>query len=147
MGKYSYLSAGLGSGDVFTYLGETYECEKCESRKRCHGDLIKDLVYRIIAKTGGDSLYRVLRDSEIVPYEIAIEPVILLVPPGRMKEGAVMELSVKESLCKAECSKIIECPILYNMLVANRKIRVLEKLGSFECPNKNLILIRAEVLD
>lgn len=146
MGKYSYLEAEVKPGHVFTYIGEAYECEKCENRNRCHGSLNIGFTYRVVRRTEGVSIYCILRGSEIAPYEIALEPFILLAPSGKVKAGAVMEPN-PEAFCKPGCSRIGECPVLFNMLAAGRRVRVLEKIGDFNCPEKNLVLFKAEMLD
>jgi len=147
MKKYSYLSKGIKPGSTFTYIGEAYECTKCENRKLCHGALSIGLTYRVLEATGGESIYCTLRGGEVIPYEVSLEPLVLLAPLGRVKEGAIMELHSEDIFCGMKCEKIEGCPILFNVLIANRKIRVLEKLGLFDCPEKKLILIRAEILD
>ncbi len=143
-GKYGYLDPRIARGSVFMYMGEAHECEACGNREKCHGSLDIGFSYRIIGKTGGEKIYCALRGSEVVPFEIAPEPLLLLAP-GRVKEGAVMKL--KNSFCKAGCSSILECPVLINTLAANRRIRVLKKLGVFNCPVEKLVLIKAEVLE
>lgn len=147
MNKYSYLSRGIKPGSVFTYVGEAYECTRCEKREFCHGALSIGFTYRIVKTTGGESIYCMLRGDEIVPYEVSPEPLVLLASSGRAKEGAVMEIRLDDALCRMECEKIWDCPILFNMLIANRRVRVLKKLGSFDCPKKKLVLIKAEILE
>lgn len=144
MGKYSYWDPKMARGSVFTYIGEVYECEGCGSREECHGALNRGFSYRIVRKTGGEKIYCTLRGGEVAPFEITVEPLTLLAP-WRVKEGAVMKL--ENSFCKTGCNRISDCPVLLNALVANRRIRVLEKLGAFDCPFEKLILIKAEVLE
>lgn len=146
MSRYSYLDAGVKPGHVFTYTGEAYECEKCENREKCHRSLSIGFTYRVVRRTEGVSIYCLLRGSEIVPYEIALEPLVLLTPSGKAKTGAVIDPN-PEAFCKPGCSRIGECPVLFNMLTAGRRIRVLEKIGGFNCPEKNLVLFKAEILD
>ncbi|MCX8184104.1 MAG: UPF0179 family protein [Crenarchaeota archaeon] len=144
MGKYSYLDPSAKKGFAFTYMGEAYECEECAARERCHGSLTVGFSYRILRKTGGEKVYCLLRGGEAAPFEIDMEPLILLAP-GRVKEGAVT--IIENSFCRAGCSRILECPVVFNMLVSNRRLRVLEKLGAFDCPEKRLILVKAEIVE
>lgn len=146
LGKYSYLDTGMKPGHVFTYTGEAYECENCENRNRCHRSLNIGFTYRVVRRTEGESIYCVLRGSEIAPYEIALEPLILLAPSRSVKTGAVMEFSL-DTFCKSGCSRIGECPVLFNKLAAGRRVRILEKLGGFNCPEEKLALVKAEILD
>jgi uncharacterized protein (UPF0179 family) len=145
MNKYSYLSRGVKPGSVFTYVGEAQECVQCERKVLCHGTLSSGFSYKVVRMTNGESIYCILRGEEVFPYEIALEPLILLAPKGRVKEGAVMELG--DDFCKTYCGKVWECPVSLNRLVANRRVRVLEKLGAFDCPREELILIRVEVME
>ncbi|MBO3799570.1 MAG: UPF0179 family protein [Candidatus Brockarchaeota archaeon] len=147
MTKYVYLSRGIKPGKVFTYMGEAYECMQCSNRRRCHGALSIGFVYRIERTTDGEGVYCILRGDEVVPYEASLEPLILLAPSGKAKEGASMELKLDDAFCKTDCERIGECPILFNILIAGRRVKVLEKLGSFDCPERKLVLIRAEILD
>ncbi|MEM3712283.1 MAG: UPF0179 family protein [Thermoproteota archaeon] len=147
MSKYSYLSRGIKPGSVFTYLGETYECMQCSNRRLCHNALNIGFSYRVLKMTEGEGVYCMLRGEEVFPYEVSIEPIVLLAPRGRARESAVMELKLDDAFCRMNCERVEECPILFNMLVANRKVRVLEKLGDFNCPEKKLSLIRVEILD
>ncbi|MEM2929944.1 MAG: UPF0179 family protein [Thermoproteota archaeon] len=144
MGKYSYWDPKIGRGSFFTYLGETYECEACVNRAKCHGSLSMGFSYRIVRETGGEKIHCTLRGGEVAPFEITVEPLTLLAP-WRVKEGAVTRL--ENSFCKTGCSRISDCPILLNMLVANRRVRVVKKLGAFDCPVEKLILVEAEVLE
>jgi uncharacterized protein (UPF0179 family) len=146
LSKYSYLDAEVKPGYVFTYTGEAYECEKCENRSRCHGSLNIGFTYRVVKRTDGVRIYCVLRGSEIAPYEIALEPLVLLAPSGKVKTGAVMELD-PDVFCKSGCSRIGDCPVVFNKLVAGRRVRILEKVGGFNCPEKNLVLVKAEISD
>jgi len=147
MSKYSYLNPRVKPGDVFTYIGEAYECTKCSNRKQCHSALNAGLKYRVVKTTRGERIYCMLRGEEIVPYEVSVEPIVLLAPLGRFKEGVIMKLNLDDAFCKRDCEKIEDCPILFNTLVANRKIRVLEKLKDFDCPERKLVLIKAEILN
>lgn len=144
VGKYSYLDPRVPSGLVFTYLDETRECESCGAREKCHSSLSIGFSYRVVRKTGGEKIYCVLRGGEAVPFEIIIEPLILLAP-SRVKEGSVTR--IKNSFCRAGCSRITECPVVFNTSVSNRSVRVLEKLEPFDCPKENLILVKAEVVE
>jgi uncharacterized protein (UPF0179 family) len=144
VGKYSYLDPAARSGLVFTYMGETQECEECRFREKCHGSLGTGFSYRVVGKTGGEKVYCTLRGCEAAPFEISLEPLILLAP-SRVKEGAVTR--VKNSFCRAGCARIPDCPVVFNMLVSNRRVRVLEKLGVFNCPEEELTLIKAEVVE
>lgn len=134
----------MTSGLVFTYLGETRECESCRVREKCHGSLSLGLSYRVVRRTDGEKVYCALRDNEVVPFEIVMEPLTLLAP-SRVKEGSVTR--VISSFCRAGCNRIPECPIVFNMLVSDLRVMVLEKLGKFECPGENLVLIKAEVVE
>ncbi|MCS7138806.1 MAG: UPF0179 family protein [Crenarchaeota archaeon] len=132
---------------MFTYIGEAYECTKCSNRRLCHSTLITGLSYRVVKMTGGESIYCMIRGEEVFPYEVSLEPLVLLATKGKAKEGAVMELKLDDAFCKMNCERLGECPILFNMLLVNRRARVLERLGDFDCPEKNLSLIRVEILD
>ncbi|MGQ9478470.1 MAG: UPF0179 family protein [Thermoproteota archaeon] len=145
MGKYSYWVAEAESGDLFTYVGEADECRACGNRERCHGSLKVGLTYRIIMRTGGEKVYCGLRNCMLVPYEITPEPLTLLIPSSGAKEGAIIE--VKTSFCKKGCQRIEECPVFLNMLLTGTKVRVLKKIGSFDCPRSKLVLVSAELLD
>lgn len=147
MTRYVYLSRGIRPGSVFTYMGEAYDCMQCSNRKRCHSALSVGFAYRIEKTTGGEGIYCILRGDEVVPYEASLEPMVLLAPSGKVKEGAVMELKLDDAFCKTDCERIGECPILFNVLIANRRVKVLKKLGGFDCPERKLVLIRAEILD
>jgi len=144
VGKYSYLDPSARKGFVFTYMGESYECEECYARDKCHGSLTIGFSYRIIGKTGGEKVYCKLRGGDAIPFEISMEPLTLLAP-GRVKEGGVTTL--KSDFCRNGCSRILECPVVFNMLVSNRRIRVLEKLGAYDCPGEKLILVKAEIVE
>lgn len=144
MGIYSYLDPSARKGMVFTYMGEAYECEECAARERCHGSLATGFSYRVVRKTGGEKVYCRLRGGEAAPFELSMEPLTLLAP-GRVKEGA--STTIRNSFCKAGCSRILECPVVFNTLVSNRRIRVVEKLGAFNCPGEKLVLVKAEIAE
>jgi uncharacterized protein (UPF0179 family) len=144
VGRYSYLDPTARSGLVFIYMGETRECEECGFREKCHGSLNTGFSYRVVRKTRGEKVYCMLRGCQAVPFEISLEPLTLLAP-GRVKEGAVTRL--KNSFCRAGCARIPDCPVVFNMLVSNRRVRILEKLGVFNCPEEELVLVKAEIVE
>jgi hypothetical protein len=37
--------------------------------------------------------------------------------------------------------------VVFNMLVSNRRVRILEKLGVFNCPEEELVLVKAEIVE
>ncbi|MEM1554384.1 MAG: UPF0179 family protein [Thermoproteota archaeon] len=147
MNKYSYLSRGIKPGSVFTYLGETFECTQCSNRKVCHNTLNIGFSYRILKMTEGESVYCMLRGEKVFLYEVSPEPIVLLAPRGRVKEGAIMEIKLDDAFCKTDCERLGECPVLFNVLIADRKVRVLERLEDFNCSEKKLSLVRVEILD
>lgn len=137
----------MKTGSLFTYTGEAYECTRCSSRKLCHSALSIGLTYKIVKMTGGEGIYCMLRGDEAVPYEVSLEPIVLVASSGRIREGAVTELNLDDSLCKTDCGMVEECPILFNALIANRRVRVIEVIGTFNCPERKLVLIKAEILE